>query len=440
MSPEEGAARQVCARLRAAGYRALFAGGCVRDGLLGRVPKDYDVATSARPADVQSLFPDTHAVGASFGVVLVKVDGVATEVATFRSDGEYHDGRRPSTVRFVAEEEDARRRDFTINALFYDPEAEDVLDYVGGTDDLRAGVVRTVGEAARRFEEDHLRLLRAIRFAARLDFNIEADTWAAIRAMAGTIGRISAERIRDELVMILTEGGARRGLELLEASGLLGEILPEVAAMRGVEQPPRFHPEGDVWTHTLLVLDQLEAPTAALAMGALLHDVGKPCTQTFKDRIRFNLHDKAGARLSEAICRRLRFANRDAARIAWLVENHMRLAHLPNMRESKRRRLVAGEGFDELLALGRADCLGSHRDLTTVEWIEDYRARLGEETPLPPPLISGDDLIGWGYTPGPRFSEMLRTVQDAYLDGQIAGREAAEAFVRDHWPLDRSSG
>ena len=453
MTELEHAAREVCARLREAGHRALFAGGCVRDRLLGVPPKDFDVATSARPEEVCALFDRTVAVGAAFGVVVVITPAGQIEVATFRSDGPYLDGRHPSSIAFTDEREDALRRDFTVNALYLDPATDEILDYVGGQTDLKAGLLRAVGEPEARFREDHLRLLRAVRFAARLGYAIERSTFAAMRALAHFCTDTSAERIGDELLKMLTEGGARRAFRLLDETGLLDHVLPEVGHMRGCEQPPEFHPEGDVFVHTLLLLERLDrlpaanathfvegtgtssARTATLALGTLLHDVGKPPTQTFEDRIRFNLHEKVGARMTEQICRRLRLPNDTTERAVWLVENHMRLAATPQMREAKRKRFVREPGFDELLALGRMDCMASHGDVEHIAWIEDYIAHLKPEEVRPVPLLNGRDLIAMGYTPGPRFKEILTAVEDLQLEGQVCDPESALAYVREHWPV-----
>lgn len=438
-SPREEAARAICARLRDRGHRALLAGGCVRDLILGVAPKDFDIATSAREEEVRGFFPHVIEVGAAFGVCRVVMPEGEFEVATFRRDGPYLDGRHPSRVDFVDEVEDARRRDFTVNALFLDPETDTILDYVGGREDLRARVIRAVGEPGERFREDYLRLLRAVRFSARLGFEIETETRAALAALAPRIMSTSPERIRDELVKMLTEGGASRAMGLLDEAGLLACILPEVARMKGVAQPPEFHPEGDVFVHTLRTLDVLENPGATLAVAVLLHDVGKPVTQTFEDRIRFNFHDKVGARMSEEICRRLRFSNSDTERIAWLVENHMRLAALPDMRENRRKRFVREPGFDELIALCRADCLGSHGDLSGIDWVLRYRAELTEEVLRPAPLVTGHDLIAFGHAPGPLFSEILTAVEDGQLDGTLSDRDEALAWVRREWPLGGDS-
>ena len=436
---QEHTARKICAQLRHAGYRAVFAGGCVRDRLLGRIPQDYDVATNARPEQVTQLFPKTITVGAKFGVVIVVLENCMVEVATFRVDGPYLDGRHPSTVTFTEEEQDAQRRDFTINAMFYNPETDAVLDYVGGMDDMKAGIVRAVGDPRKRFEEDRLRLLRGVRFAARLEYKIDGDTFAAMRSMAEQIITTSAERIRDEIQKMLTEGRACDAFKLLDTAGLLQPILPEVAAMRGVEQPEVFHPEGDVWQHTLLLLAQLPAgasPTVAFA--ALLHDVGKPVTQTFEDRIRFNFHEKAGARITEAICRRLRMSNTDTCRIVWLVENHMRLKDFMNMRKHRRIYFAREEGFDELLMLCRMDALASHGDTAFIDEVEAYVASLDEETLKPAPLLTGRDLIEMGLTPGPGVGAerlvsrvILREVEALQLEGQLTDGRAARQYVRE---------
>ncbi len=433
MDPLRKGALAVCARLREAGHRALLAGGCVRDTLLGVAPKDYDIATSARPEDVIALFPRSVPVGVAFGVVRVLDDDRVYEVATFRHDGPYLDGRHPSNVTFSSEEEDAQRRDFTINALFYDPEHDRVVDYVNGQEDLRAGIVRTVGDPDRRFGEDYLRLVRAVRFAARLGYTIEDETAAAIRRNAHRILHTSAERLRDELVKMLCEGAPRRAFELMDALGLLEHLAPEVTAMHGVEQPPEYHPEGDVFIHTMMVIEGLVSPTPTLALGALLHDAGKPRTQTFEDRIRFNHHDKVGAAMADDLCKRLKFSNDTRERVVWLVEQHMRFATLPEMRESKRKRFVRTPGFDELMELHRLDCLASHGDLAIHKWVRDYVDNLAPETVAPPPLVTGQDLIAAGYTPGPTFKEILTTVEDEQLEGRLASKDEALDFIGAHW-------
>lgn len=427
----------ICETLAAHGHRALLAGGCVRDYLLQIPSADIDIATSALPDEVVSLFARTVTVGAKFGVVIVVLPEGMYEVATFRNDGPYLDGRHPSEVNFTGERSDAQRRDFTINALFLDPKTREVIDYVGGQGDLRSGIIRAVGVPAQRFQEDALRLLRAIRFGARYGFTIEPVTWEAIRSEAARIAQVSAERVRDELLKMLTGGRARPAFELLDQSGLLALVLPEIDAMKGVEQPAGYHPEGDVFQHTLLCLEQLpESASTALAVAVLLHDVGKPVTQSYEDRIRFNWHEKAGARMAEQICRRLRMPSRDVDRIAWLVENHMRLKDFPGMREHRRRRLVRTPGFDELLDLCRVDALASHKDLSLVTSTETYLQGLGEEDLKPSPLLRGRDLIEMGYGPGPRFRKILHMVESLQLDGTLRDKSEAVAYVRDHFTRD----
>lgn len=435
MSERRTAAIRICTVLREAGHRALLAGGCVRDMILDVAPKDYDIATDATPGEVAALFPHTYDVGAAFGVQCVILPEGQFEVTTFRRDGAYLDGRHPSSVQYADEEADAQRRDFTVNALFYDPHADEILDYVGGRNDIERRIIRTVGDPRRRFGEDHLRLLRAVRFAARLDYAIEPQTFEAICEMAPLVLTTSAERIRDEILRILTEGGARRAFHLMDETGLLEQVLPEVARMKGVEQPPEFHPEGDVFVHTLLMLHLMETSSPTLALGVLLHDVGKPWTQTFEDRIRFNEHDKLGAEMAAATCRRLKMPRHATERVEWLVSQHMRLSAAPKMRESKLKRFVRHEGFPELLELCRLDCLGSHGDTELIEWVKEYLANLTPEEIKPEPLLRGGDLIDMGYTPGPLFSEILSAVEDAQLEGSLHTREEAREFVRENWPL-----
>ncbi len=428
------AATLLCAQLRDAGFQALFAGGCVRDVLLNRAPQDIDIATNAHPQDIIRLFPKTVAVGAQFGVVIVVCNEGLFEIATFRKDGPYLDGRRPASVSFTDAENDARRRDFTINALFLDPVTDEVLDYVDGQADLRAGIVRAVGDARARFQEDYLRLLRAVRFAARLDFHIAPDTLAAMHEMADNIRATSQERIRDELLKMLTEGRARTALETLDATGLLAQILPEVTATHGVEQPSG-HPEGDVWAHTLLMLAQLPAHVShTLALAALLHDVGKPDTQTFEERIRFPRHEKTGAHMSDAIGRRLRLPKRTVQRVVWLVENHMRLKDFMNMRKNRQIRFARKEGFGELLALCRMDALASHGDTAFIDAIERRVQELGSESLRPPPLLTGRDLLAMGYAPGPRFREILGSVESLQLEGRLNDMADAKEYVLKTFP------
>ncbi len=419
-------ARRIVGSLRDRGFPAYLVGGCVRDLLLGRVPKDYDVATGARPDDILRLFPRARQVGAHFGVMLVAEDDAQVEVATFRSDHAYRDGRHPETVEFETDpRRDVLRRDFTINALLLDPCTGDVLDFTGGREDLRAGIVRAIGDAETRFREDHLRMLRAVRFAASLGFQVDAGTMAAIRVLRSSIRSVSAERVHDEIVRILTESGARRGFELLDESGLLVELLPEVAAMKGVEQPPEFHPEGDVWTHTLLMLDGMRDPATTLAFGVLLHDVGKPATLRREDRIRFNGHAELGARMAVGILGRLRCSNEQIGRVEALVAGHLRFADVGRMRDSTLKRFLRQPHFDEHLELHRLDCLASHGKLDHYEFLSAKLAELPVEQLKPPRLLTGHDLIRAGYTPGPSFQRMLDLVEDAQLESRIHTKDEA---------------
>ena len=429
---------EIASQLRAHSFQAWLVGGCVRDLLLGREPKDFDIATDARPEQLLRLFPRAQLVGAQFGVVLV--DGV--EVATFRSDHAYQDGRHPEAVTFETDpKQDVLRRDFTINGLLLDPSAlnspysssslsSQVLDYVGGLADLEAGVIRAIGDPERRFEEDHLRMLRAVRFAARFNFQIEPATIAAIRKLHGAILRVSPERIRDELVRILTEGCARRGFELLDASGLLRDILPEVAAMQGVAQPPEVHPEGDVWTHTLIMLEGLRAPTPALAWGVLLHDVGKPGTFRIDERIRFDGHVELGEQIGRDILNRLRFSNAEIDQVIALIANHMRFSHVHQMRESTLKRMLRLDRFEVHLELHRLDCSSSHGHLENYEFAKTKFEQLAPQELRPARLVTGDDLIAAGYAPGPDFSRMLEAAEDAQLEARIQSKEDGLELVR----------
>lgn len=401
----------------------------MRDLLLGQDPKDYDISTDATPSQVIELFPAAQLVGAHFGVVLV--EGV--EVATFRSDQNYLDGRHPEQVRFETDpRQDVLRRDFTINALMLDPLAAEpeVIDYAGGVTDLNHGIIRAIGDPVQRFEEDHLRMLRAIRFAARLGFAIDRPTMAAMRSLGRKIQRIAPERIRDELVRILVEGGARYGFELLDESGLLQEILPEIAALKGVEQPREFHPEGDVWMHTLLMLEQMQAPSPALALGVLLHDVGKPPTFRIADRIRFDGHVEAGEKMARSLLNRLRFSNEDIEQAIALIGNHMRFKDVPKMRESTLKRFLRLPRFEEHLELHRLDSLSSHGHLDAYQYMRDRHQNAPPEELRPPSLLTGTDLIAAGYRPGPQFSKMLTAVEDAQLEQKIGTKEEALALVR----------
>ncbi len=472
-------ATSIVQTLRQRGFQAYLVGGCVRDLLLGREPKDYDVATDATPAQVMAIFPETYAVGAQFGVVLVPERSAAeqrvphrrfapvrndiatefaktsepqspdaessrrgvVEVATFRSDIGYSDGRHPDEVRFSRDpREDVARRDFTINGMLLDPLSGqapgEVLDYVGGRRDLEAGIIRCIGDAERRFGEDKLRMLRAVRFAARFEYTIEPATFAAMQKLAEQIAVVSRERVRDELTRMLTEGHARRAFLLLDESGLLKHVLPEISKMKGVEQPAEFHPEGDVFVHTLLLLENLPQPCPlTLAWGALLHDVGKPATfRVAPDRIRFDGHVEVGVKIAEEICRRMRFSNDETEQILALVDNHMRFGHVSRMKESTLKKFLRMPRFDEHLALHRADALASHHNLGTYEFIQQKRAEIPVEKMRPAPLVTGDDLIAAGHLPGPRFREILNAVEDAQLEGRLPSRDAALEFVRREFP------
>ncbi len=430
-SDREALALDIVRELHGQGRRAYLVGGCVRDRLLGIIPKDFDVSTDASPDRLLKYFPKSQTVGAHFGVILVTRGKAQVEVATFRTEGTYSDGRRPDQVRFETDPAlDALRRDFTINGLMQDPVSGEVLDFVGGRADLASKVVRAIGDPEARFTEDHLRMLRAIRFAARLGFSIAPETAVAIRKLAPSINRISTERIRDELVRILTEGGARRGFELLDECELLQELLPEVKAFQGVRQPPQFHPEGDVWTHVLMMLDRLKNPSAALAAGVLLHDVGKPPTFRVADRIRFDGHAEVGAEMTRNIVERFRFSNDDSERITSLVANHMKFKDLLQMRVSTLKRFLCLPHFDEHLELHRLDCLASNGYTEAYEFAKQKLAEFGREELRPARLITGRDLIEVGYKPGPDFSRALEAVETAQLEGQIQTREEALALSR----------
>ena len=428
-------ANSICDTLHRSGYQALLVGGCVRDLLLGREPADYDVTTDATPGQVTSLFPESVSVGAQFGVILIPRNELKVEVATFRSDVGYSDGRHPDRVVYSkTPQEDVQRRDFTINGLLMRHDTGEVLDYVGGQGDLQSKVIRAIGEPERRFTEDKLRMLRAVRFAARFEFEIEAETFRAIRHHVAEIRQVSPERLREELTKLLTEGAARRAFELLDETWLLPQVLPEIGAMKGVEQPPQYHPEGDVWTHTLLMLEGLPAGTSpTLAWGVLLHDVGKP--PTFKsasetgDRIRFNKHVEVGVRMAEAICKRLRFSNEDTEQILALIDNHMKFSAVAEMRASTLKKFVRLPRFEEHLALHRLDCLSSHRHLDSYEFVQRFLAVTPPEQVRPQRLLTGDDLQTMGFQPGPLFAQILHALEDAQLEGQIRTREEAEQFV-----------
>lgn len=434
----EQTARNVASRLRDAGHVAYFAGGCVRDLIRGKEAKDFDIATDATPDVVQKLFSKTYAVGAHFGVIVVLENGFQFEVATFRTDDSYVDGRRPVSVQFASPEEDARRRDFTINGMFYDPVADRVIDFVGGQSDLEAKLLRAIGVAAERFAEDRLRMLRAVRFATVLDFKIEEATWSALVEGAPKITQISAERIRDELVKTFLSPHRLRGWDLLDESGLMRAVLPELEAMKGVEQPPQFHPEGDVFKHTRLMLSLLpESVSVPLVFSVLLHDVAKPLTSTVDEtgRIRFSGHDKLGAEMTEKIMERLRFSRAEIDATAEMVRQHMVFKDVPRMRMAKLKRFMARPTFQEELELHRVDCEGSHQMLDNYEFLRNKQTEFANEPIIPPPLVRGEDLIALGLRPGPKFGEILEAVETRQLEGGLRDRDEALAWVRKEYSL-----
>lgn len=428
MTPRD-AALALSRRLTEAGHVALFAGGCVRDKLLGRQPKDYDIATSAVPHEVLRLFPGANEVGAHFGVVIAKHGGHHVEIATFRTDGSYHDGRRPVSVEFSSPEEDARRRDFTINGLFEVPESGEIVDHVGGLADLRAGILRAIGDPAARFSEDSLRLLRAVRFAAALGFEIELRTLAALAAHAGLLGRIAVERIREEFSKILVSQRRRQGFERLVETGLMWHIVPEVYGMIGCEQPPEWHPEGDVYVHTSIMLELLE-PDAPLelCLAVLLHDIGKPPTRTMDgDRARFNGHDAVGAEMARVILGRLKYPNAVIEAVVAMVGRHMQFMNVQKMRVARLKRFMAEPTFPQEMELHRVDCASSNGFTDNYEYLQAKGEEFASEPLIPPPLVTGRDLIGLGLVPGPRFRDLLETIQNEQLEGRLADREGALA-------------
>lgn len=430
---------KVITKLTQAGHTALLAGGCVRDMLLGREAKDYDVATSATPEQVVRLFPGAQTVGAHFGVVIVRLDHQHVEVATFRSDGSYSDGRRPDSVTYSTPEHDAQRRDFTINGLFFDPLKEEVIDYVGGQADLRMGLLRAIGVARDRFEEDHLRMLRAVRFATVLGFDIEHATWESICGLAPKIKSVSIERIREEFVKTMLSPNRVRGFDLLVNSGLMEQFLPEILVLQGCEQPPQFHPEGDVFIHTRLMLSLLpEQVSLPLVMSVLLHDIAKPATQT-RDadtgRIRFNGHDKLGADMTGEIMRRMKFPNDVIEPTVVAVENHMVFKDVKKMRTAKLRRFMARPSFDDELALHRVDCMGSNGWLDNYDFLLAKREELAAEPMLPPRLITGADLIAQGWHAGKAMGRLLTTLQTLQLEGTLKTKEEALTWVAQNAPV-----
>ncbi|MCX5656287.1 MAG: CCA tRNA nucleotidyltransferase [Planctomycetota bacterium] len=433
MVTQKQLAEAVIVRLREAGHEALLAGGCVRDLLLGRPPKDYDVATSARPEQVQALFEKTIAVGAAFGVVVVIEGPLEVEVATFRSDADYTDGRRPDHVTFTDARHDALRRDFTINGLFLDPQSGEVIDHVGGRNDLEGRIIRAIGRPRDRFGEDHLRMLRAVRFSAELGFEIESGTAAAVRELAPKVALVSGERVAAELERILTAlpAGRRRGLELMDSLGLMKVLLPEIDAMHGTMQGLPHHPEGDVFTHTILCVEYLREPTFELAMAGLLHDLGKPPTAAVRDgRRTFYGHERVGEETARQICNRLRLSTLQTRRVTWLVRSHMKLMCCDEMREARLKRLFAEDGFEELAELWRADCLASGGTAEAYEALMARYRAMGREEVKPAPLVTGNDLIRMGLAPGPLFRQVLEQVYDAQLEGRATSKEEAVALVR----------
>jgi len=427
-------AHSVVERLQGAGHIALYAGGCVRDMLRGVAPHDYDIATNANPAQVQGLFPRTIAIGAHFGVITVLENGAEFQVASFRSDGAYLDGRHPETVTLSTPEMDAERRDFTVNGLFFDPVREKLIDYVGGQPDLDARVLRAIGNPHDRFREDRLRMLRAIRFSTVLGFDIERNTWRAVAENARHIHEVSAERIREELVKILLAPQRLRGFDLLNESGLLQEILPEIEALKGCEQPPQFHPEGDVFVHTRRMVELLPAKvTLPLVLSVLFHDIGKPPTYSFdpvEQRIRFSGHDKVGAEMTEQIMSRLKFSRSEIDATVEAVANHMVFKDVQKMRVSRLKRFMARDGFEEEMELHRVDCTSSHSDLSNYDFLKARREEFSHAPLIPAPLVTGRDLIGLGLAPGPKFKEVLEAIQTRQLEGTLTEREAALDFIR----------
>lgn len=438
-------AREVVVELRNYGHKAFCVGGCARDTILGIEPKEYDITTSATPEEVSEIFPHTVPIGVSFGVMLVIIGKYQFEVATFRKDQSYTDGRHPDSVIYSSQEqEDVRRRDFTINGMLYDPLEEEVIDYVDGLSDIDNKIVKTIGDPYERFSEDKLRMMRAIRFSSRYNFELDLETFAAIEKLAADITQVSSERIRDEITKIITQKNPGHGLKMLSISGLLKYILPEVEIMNGVKQPPEFHPEGDVFIHTCLVLDKLfqneeGIVSPELAMGALLHDVGKPPTFSVSDRIRFNGHDKLGAEMSKRICRDLKFSNKQIELIYELIRDHLKFKDVFKMKKSTLKRFIGMPNFEEHMALHLADCQASHGLTAAYDFVMEKYNEYEEEEIKPTPLISGKELIDMGYNPGPLFSEILNFVEEAQLEGDISTTEDAKKKVLENYPLSHTS-
>lgn len=438
---EKELASEIVKKLTQAGFVAYFAGGCVRDLMMNHSAKDYDIATTASPDQVTHLFDKTIAVGKQFGVIIVVLEGHQFEVATFRREGPYRDGRHPEAVSFTSPEKDAKRRDFTINGLFFDPLKQQMIDYVGGKRDIEAKLIKTIGEPEERFEEDHLRMLRAIRFAANLSFKIEPKTWDAIKRLRNKIHSVSQERIRDELVKMLTRANTGLGLQLLSDSGLLAEILPEIEAMKGVQQPPEYHPEGDVFIHTKMLLDQLDHPSVVLAFGALLHDVGKPNTYSDEGgKIHFYNHPHVGVQIAEKLLTRLRFSNRETADILSCIENHMKFASVKEMRVGKLKQFVARENFETELTLHKIDCLASHGKLDLYHFLQEKVDEFKKEELKPKPILNGHDLLGIGIQAGPIMKEILEEAYSLQLEGKIKSKSDAAEWVKQNYPQPKKKG
>ena len=436
MESNKAAAIDIIGKLQEKGHIAYLAGGCVRDMLRGETPKDYDIATSALPEEITSIFTKTREVGVHFGVVIVIVKNQAFDVATFRNDGSYKDGRHPEEVTFSTPQDDTARRDFTVNGIFFDPISEKYIDFVEGKSDIDKKVIRAIGEPNLRFQEDHLRLLRAIRFAARFDYEIEAETWNSIKSNASGISKISKERIRDELTKILLNENRVLGFDLLVESGLMEHIIPQILQLKGCEQPPQFHPEGDVFVHTRLMLSLLkDAPSIELVLSVLLHDIGKPATYSFDeeaDRIRFNGHDKLGAEMSEQILRDLKFSNSIIEDVVQMVANHMTFKDVQKMRQSKLKRFMSRSTFNDEIELHRVDCLGSWGGLDNYDFLNKKMVEFANEPIIPQPLLTGKDLIELGWSPGPDLGQILNSVQDMQLEGKLNSKDEALDWVKSN--------
>ena len=436
MESNKAAAIEIIGKLQEKGHIAYLAGGCVRDMLRGEIPKDYDIATSALPEEITSIFSKTREVGVHFGVVIVIVNNQAFDVATFRNDGSYKDGRHPEEVTFSTPQDDTARRDFTVNGIFFDPISEKYIDFVEGKSDIDKKVIRAIGEPNLRFQEDHLRLLRAIRFAARFDYEIETETWNSIKSNASGISKISKERIRDELTKILLNENRVLGFDLLVESGLMEHIIPEILQLKGCEQPPQFHPEGDVFIHTRLMLSLLkDAPSIELVLSVLLHDIGKPATYSFDeeaDRIRFNGHDKLGAEMSDQILRELKFSNSIIEDVVQMVANHMTFKDVQNMRQSKLKRFMSRSTFNDEIELHRVDCLGSWGGLDNYDFLNKKMIEFANEPIIPQPLLTGKDLIELGWSPGPDLGQTLNSVQDLQLEGKLNSKDEALDWVKSN--------